>query len=38
MGFKMRFGLYEVDPISKQRIPRPRSVETYKKIVKEGLP
>ncbi|MCD6372792.1 MAG: glycoside hydrolase family 1 protein [Thermococcus sp.] len=37
MGFKIRFGLYEVDPISKQRIPRPKSVETYKKIVKEGV-
>lgn len=38
MGFKIKFGLYEVDPISKQRIPRPKSIETYKKIVREGLP
>ncbi|CAB50447.1 beta-galactosidase BgaS [Pyrococcus abyssi] len=37
MGFKIRFGLYEVDPITKERIPRRKSVETYKKVVKEGI-
>ena len=35
MGFKIRFGLYEVDLITKERIPRRRSVETYRKIVSE---
>ncbi|GAB6102302.1 beta-galactosidase BgaS [Thermococcus atlanticus] len=37
MGFKIRFGLYEVDLITKERIPRRRSVETYRKVVEEGL-
>ncbi|KUH32194.1 beta-galactosidase [Thermococcus celericrescens] len=37
MGFKIRFGLYEVDLITKERIPRRKSVETYRRIVTEGL-
>lgn len=37
MGFKIKFGFYEVDLISKQRIFCFRSVEIYKKIVWEGL-
>ena len=37
MGFKIRFGLYEVDLITKERIPRRKSVETYRRIVREGL-
>ncbi|ASJ16103.1 beta-galactosidase [Thermococcus chitonophagus] len=37
MGFKIRFGLYEVDLITKERIPRRKSVETYKKVVEEGI-
>ncbi len=37
MGFKIRFGLYEVDLITKERIPRKWSVETYRSVVREGL-
>ncbi|AHL22950.1 beta-galactosidase BgaS [Thermococcus nautili] len=37
MGFKIRFGLYEVDMITKERIPRRNSVETYRKVVREGV-
>ncbi len=37
MGFKIRFGLYEVDLITKQRIPRRASVETYRSIARGGL-
>ena len=37
MGFKIRFGLYEVDLLTKERIPRRRSVETYKKVIEEGI-
>ncbi|RLF92267.1 glycoside hydrolase family 1 protein, partial [Thermococci archaeon] len=37
MGLKIRFGLYEVGLITKKRIPRRRSVETYKKVVREGI-
>ncbi|WP_457753215.1 beta-galactosidase BgaS [Thermococcus sp.] len=33
MGYRMRFGLYEVDLITKKRKPRVRSVETYKDII-----
>ncbi len=37
-GFKMKFGLYEVDLKTKERIPRP-SVKVYKTIVlKNGVP
>lgn len=37
MGFKIRFGLYEVDLITKERIPRKWSVEAYRSVVREGL-
>lgn len=39
LGFSMRFGLYKVDLISKERIPRERSVEIYRRIVQSnGVP
>jgi len=36
MGFRMRFGLYKVDLISKERKPRVKSVEVYSEIVENG--
>ncbi|MDV3103626.1 beta-galactosidase BgaS [Thermococcus waiotapuensis] len=33
MGFRMRFGLYSVDMITKERIPRKESVGVYREIV-----
>jgi beta-galactosidase len=35
-GFKPRFGLYAVDCKTKKRTPRERSVETYKRIIREN--
>lgn len=36
MGFGMRFGLYKVDLITKERIPRKESVNLYREIVKNN--
>ncbi|WP_430515266.1 beta-galactosidase BgaS [Pyrococcus woesei] len=36
MGFRMRFGLYAVDMITKERIPREESVRVYREIVKNN--
>jgi beta-galactosidase len=36
-GFRMKFGLYSVDPSTKKRIPRKNSVETIRRIIQAGL-
>jgi len=36
MGFRMRFGLYAVDMITKERIPREESVRVYREIVENN--
>ncbi len=36
LGFRMRFGLYEVDLITKERKPRKRSVKVYREIIKNN--
>ncbi len=36
LGFRMHFGLYEVNLITKERKPRRESVEVFRKIIKEG--
>jgi beta-galactosidase len=36
LGFRMRFGLYEVNLLTKERKPRPKSVEVYRSIVRNN--
>lgn len=36
LGFRMRFGLYSVDLITKDRIPRKKSVSVYREIVENN--